>query len=467
MTEPSEARQKTAVATAEQLTRLAEWAAGVQTADIPDAVYRQAAIVVCDDLAAIISARTDPVLAKVRDRLLGDGAAPVATVFCGGRPRTDRYTAAVANGAAGPWNELDEGSLRVTCHAGIYALPALLAEAEAEGLSTRELLRCLIVAYDVVTRIALAFPQPTLVLHPHASLSAIGAAAATAAARRFDAGIFFAALTTSATFVNPGPFDHAARGSFVRNMWVAHGAWAGMRAADWASCGISGLPEGPCTVFHDVFGFGCEPDGLVSELGQDWLINDQFQKIYPCCQYAHSMIEAIESIASTLPGGVDLRNCEEVTVDIHEHGLRLNETDPGTILGARFSIPHIAAVAAVRGRIDFETLSPDSLHDPEIVDLRRRVSVRPYEPSMPPPNDRPARVRFRFPDGSQYQAECHCARGSPSTPFGYQTIRQKVDGICNDVYPRFPDVMDRLADLDDRLLASSWGDVVSLITGEI
>jgi hypothetical protein len=86
---------------------------------------------------------------------------------------------------------------------------------------------------------------------------------------------------------------------------------------------------------------------------------------------------------------------------------------------------------------------------------------------MPPPNDRPARVRFRFPDGSQYQAECHCARGSPSTPFGYQTIRQKVDGICNDVYPRFPDVMDRLADLDDRLLASSWGDVVSLITGEI
>jgi len=466
MTEPSEARDKTAGATAEQLARLAEWAAGIRAAAIPDTVYRQAAIVVCDDLAAIVSARNDPVLAKVRDRLLGDGAAPVATVFCGGRPRTDRYTAAVANGAAGPWNELDEGSLRVTCHAGIYALPALMAEAEAEGLSTRELLRCLIVAYDVVTRIALAFPQPTLILHPHASLSAIGTAAAIAAARRYDAELFFATLTMSATFVNPGPFDHAARGSFVRNMWAAHGAWAGMRAADWASCGISGLPEGPGTVFHDVFGSGCEPDCLVSELGQDWLINDQFQKIYPCCQYAHSMIEAIEGIIPTLPDGVDLRNCEDVTVEIHERGLLLNDTDPETILGARFSIPHIAAVAAARGRIDSETLSPDSLHDPEIADLRRRVSLRPFEPFMPPPNDRPARVRFRFPDGSQYQAECHCARGSPSTPFGYEAIRQKVDGICDAVYPRIPEVMDRLADLDDRLLSSSWGDVVSLITGE-
>jgi 2-methylcitrate dehydratase PrpD len=473
MTGPT-ARQKTRTdipeqgsprATAEHTAALAEWAAGVAAADIPDAVYRQAAVVVCDDLAAIVSARTDPVLAKVCDRLLREGGKAEATVFRGGRPRTDRYSAAVANGAAGPWNELDEGSRRVSCHAGIYALPALLAEAEAEGLSTRETLRCLIVAYDVVTRFALAFPQPSLVLHPHASLSAIGAAAATAAARRYDAALFLDALTMSATVINPGPFDHAVRGSFVRNMWTAHGSWAGLRAADWALCGISGLPEGPREVFRDVLGFGCEPDRLVADLGQDWLITHNFQKIYPCCQYAHSMVEAIEGLVPRLPKGVELRNCKEVVVEIHESGQRLNEMHPGTILAARFSVPHIAAVAAIHGRIDAETLSLDSLHDPEVADLRQRVSIRPFEPPMPPPNDRPARVRFRFPDGSQYQAECLCARGSPSTPFAFETIRQKVDGICADVYPRLPEVMDRLADLDEGLLGSSWDAVVARITG--
>ena len=452
-------------ATAEGMTRLAEWSAAVEAADIPDAVYRRAAVVVCDDLAAIVSARDDPVLSTVHDRLLGDGGKPVATVFRGGRPRTDRYNAAAANGAAGPWNELDEGSLRVSCHAGIYTLPALWAEAEAEGLTTREVLRCLVVAYEVVTRIGLAFPQPSMILHPHATLSAIGAAAATAAARRFDGALVFAALSMSATLVNPGPFDHAVGGSFVRNMWTAHGAWAGMRAADWASCGISGLPEGPQRVFHDVFGFGCEADGLASDLGRDWLINYNFQKIYPCCQYAHSMVEAIESVISKLPEGVELKNCEKVVVEIHQRGQLLNEKDPATILAARFSVPHIAAVAALHGGIDSATLSPKSLNDPEVAKLRQRVSIQPFEPPMAPPNDRPARVRFEFPDGSQYQGECLCARGSPSIPFDFPTIRRKVDGICRDVYPRLGEVMDRLAGLDDDLLGSSWDDAVGQITG--
>lgn len=454
------------VAAAEETAALTEWASGVEAADIDDAVYRQAAIVVCDDLAAMVSACDDPVLSKVCDRLLRDGGRPVATVFRGGRPRTDRYSAALANGAAGPWNELDEGSRRVSCHAGVYTLPALLAEAEAERLSTRETLRCLIVAYEVVTRFALAFPQRSLLLHPHASLSAIGAAASIAAARRYDPVLFLAALTTSVTFVNPGPFDHAVRGSFVRNMWTAHGSWAGLRAADWALCGISGLAESPHDVFHDVFQCECDPDRLVADLGQDWLINHNFQKIYPCCQYAHSMVEAIEELVPTLAKGVELRNCENVVVEIHEHGQRLNEVHPETILAARFSVPHIAAVAAIHGRVDVETLSPASLLDPEVVDLRQRVSILPFESPLPPPNDRPARVRFRFSDGSQYQAECLCARGSPSTPFGFETIRRKVAGLCEDVYPRMAQVMDRLADLDEGLLGSSWDNVVARITGE-
>ena len=202
MTEPTLQRSKSSDAIVERLARLAEWSASVGSVDIPDAVYRQAAIVLCDDLAAIISARNDPILSQVHKHLLSDGGRPVATVFRGGRPRTDRYSAAAANGAAGPWNELDEGSLRVSCHAGIYVLPALLAEAEAEGLSTREVLRCLVVAYEVVTRLALAFPQPSLLLHPHAFLSVVGATAATATARHFGGMLYFSAYLIFSFFLN-------------------------------------------------------------------------------------------------------------------------------------------------------------------------------------------------------------------------------------------------------------------------
>ena len=60
-------------------------------------------------------------------------------MFRGGRPRTDRISAAVANGLAGDWIELDEGFREVPCHAGVYVLPALLAEAETGNLRFGEL----------------------------------------------------------------------------------------------------------------------------------------------------------------------------------------------------------------------------------------------------------------------------------------------------------------------------------------
>lgn len=451
--------------TALKLKELTAWAADYEAMDIPESIYRRAAIVLCDDLAAIISARQDPVLSQIREQMLKDGGKPVATVFCGGDFRTDRFSAAVANAIAAPWNELDEGSLRVSCHSGIYVLPALLAEAEAEGLSTRELLRSLVVAYEVVTRFAMTFPQPEFLLHPHAAFAAVGAAAAIAAARRYNAQLFFNTITAAATLVNPGPFDHAVKGSFVRNMWVATAAWSGLKAANWALCGVAGLTESPDKVFNGVFGFGSEPENLVIDLGKDWLIEHSFQKIYPCCQFAHSTIEAITSLIPTLPEGVELRNAEQIIVETHEKGCLLDEVDPVSTLSARFSIPHIAAVAAIHGRVDVQSLSAASLSDQDVSALRHRVLIRPYQPELPPPNDRPARVSFLFADGQEFQSECLCARGSPSTPLGIDAIRDKVNDICRNVYPQLPAIMDQLTGLDEDTLDSPWGAIVECFVG--
>ncbi|MBZ0259521.1 MAG: MmgE/PrpD family protein [Hyphomicrobiales bacterium] len=449
-----------------QLSELCRWAAGLDAAAIPRAVMAQAANILCDDLAAIVSARNDPVLAKVREQFLRDGGKGAATVFDGGARRTDRYTAALVNGAAAPWNELDEGFRLVPCHAGIYALPALLAEAEAEGITTEETLRALIAAYEVATRFALTFPQSALNLHPHAAFAAIGASAAVAAARGYDEGLFLSTLTTAATLVNPGPFDHAVRGSFARNMWVAHGAWVGLKAADWAACGVSGLADGPRTVFSDILDTEFDPGQLSAGLGKDWLILQSFQKIYPCCQYAHSMIDAMAEILPGLPSDFSVRNCEAITVEIHRRGCRLNEYNPSTVLAARFSVPHIAAVMAVRGRIDTDTLGSDSLTDPEVAELRRRVVIRRYEPELRPPNDRSARVTLRFLDGAEFRGECLCARGSPTTPLGPTAIRQKINDICESVYPGLARMMDRLSGLNEADLLAPWPDSVQAIVSK-
>jgi 2-methylcitrate dehydratase PrpD len=212
--------------------------------------------------------------------------------------------------------------------------------------------------------------------------------------------------------------------------------------------------------------FGCclAPDQLSAGLGTSWLILQNFQKIYPCCQYAHSTIEAMADLMAALPPPLAPGEATEIAVDIHPKGLKLNQYDPPTMLSARFSVPHIAAVMAARGRIDSETLAPGSLADPVVAMLRRRVVLRPYSPDLPPPDDRAARVTLKFEDGREFTAECLCARGSPSKPLGQEAIRRKIAAICTPVYPELPAVFARMARLEEAALQAPWR---GLIAGSI
>src|SRR5690606_17889152 len=130
---------------AEGLQGLVRWAVGVKSADIPDAVRRRALLILCDDIAAIAAARIEPEVTALQEKMAATSGKAEATVFRGGSMRLDRYSAAVANGAAADWCELDEGYRKAMCHAGLYTVPSLLAEGEATGATTEEMARALVV----------------------------------------------------------------------------------------------------------------------------------------------------------------------------------------------------------------------------------------------------------------------------------------------------------------------------------
>src|SRR6185295_2300014 len=111
-------------------------------------------------------------------------------------------------------------------------------------------------------------------------------------ARGHDAATMFGAVTGAASMTFAGPFDTAVEGSLVRNGWTSAGAWIGMRAADWAEAGIGG---GAATI-HDVFAgsfrTSVKPEALVEGLGERWSVANGYHKIFACCQYAHTAVEA-------------------------------------------------------------------------------------------------------------------------------------------------------------------------------
>jgi len=135
--------------------KLIEWAADAVGKPLPEPVRRRAAIILSDDIGAMVAGSLETQVTKAREGLLRTSSGKVeATVLAKGAPRADRYAAASANGMAITWCELDEGFRNASCHGGAYTIPALLAEAEAQGRSVEELLRALAVAYEVTTRFA-------------------------------------------------------------------------------------------------------------------------------------------------------------------------------------------------------------------------------------------------------------------------------------------------------------------------
>ena len=449
---------------ADGLQRLSKWATGIRSDDIPAEVRASAALVLFDDIGAMVAARDEPELARLQDQLLDRSAQPEATVFRGGRPRADRYSAAMANGAASDWCELDEGYRVTSCHAGIYILPALLAEAEAESLPTSEVIRILVVAYETVTRFARTFPTITQTFHPHAAYSTIGAAAATGLARGLTAEDFRAALSNATTMVAPGPSSHTGAGALVRNVWPAVGAANGMRAVDWADCGISGLAGSPYDVFATGLGAECKPGAMAPDLDGVWAITQNFQKLHACCQFLHSSVEAMLDIQEQCGGAIPAEKITTIAIEAHPRAERLTGSRPPTTLGAKFSLPHAAAAVAVLGHAGAPAFAADSLDDPRIDAIRQKVEIAPFEGIPEWPNDRPSRICLTLNDGLTFESECMSARGGPDRPFAREEILKKIDGICDPVYPRLGGFARQAIALDSGLLAQPWDQVVSAIT---
>lgn len=445
------------------LRHLCEWATAQRWEDLPMSVRHRARRVLADDLAAMIGATGEPEVDAYRALVAKRPAYAEAMILAPGLPRTDRWQAASVNAVAASWCELDEGYRKVGCHAGLYAIPALIAESEASGRTLRDVLRALVLAYECVTRVATAFRFPTPLVHVHALWSAVGAAGATVLVRDGNAATLEGALTAAATLTSVGPRTHMTQGILVRNGWAAAGALGGMQCADWAACGIVGVATSPASVYHDILGATCDETALVAGLGEVWSIESGYHKLYACCQHGHSAVEAVMALLERQ--AVDCERVESIDAYTHPLALALTNIDPTTSLGAKFSLPHMIVAPLVYRNAGPEVFSRAALHDPRVARLRRRVRVRAWEGELVPPFDRPSKIIVTFEGGGQVTTECRSARGGPDQPLSEEELLAKIRSLAASVLPNLTALVDDDCDVaaEDR----GWREVVEGLSGEM
>lgn len=427
-----------------ELSEFSEWAVDLTYASLSRRVLDKTRLVLMDDMGAVLGAAGESELGSYRERCLAVGGRPEATILAPGFAMTDRFSAAELNGMAGCWLEVDEGYRLATSHAGIYAIPALLAVAEAEDLATRKLLEGLVVGYEIAARFAHAWSFPPLTIHPHGVFSPVGAAVAVAKARGYSSSGLLRTIQTASALAITSPYNHATRGALVRNVWTGAGARLGIMASELTMDEILGLPSSPFDVFGAALRGEWQEGALGGGLGETYAIESGYHKPYACCQYAHATIDALLELRTRHEALDWAREVESIVVETHPKGLSLDVAHPETTLGAKFSLPHAVAAGLAYGTGGPRAFTRASIEDPRVRNLSEAVELRPIGEVRDWPEDRPSRITVRLRDGSEDTAYCATATGDPSRPLSRNQLVEKFVEVTGATIP--PQGARRLAD---------------------
>jgi 2-methylcitrate dehydratase PrpD len=429
----------------QEIQRFSDWAVSLTYDHLPESTIKKARLVLLDDIGAILGGSIAPEVAQFRDLSYIGTSSGESTILCLGFPKTNPILAAQLNGIAGCWEELDEGYRLATCHAGIYTVPTVLAIAEEMDAKMEEVIAALIVGYECGTRFAEAWKFPSLYLHPHGVFVTVASAAAGAKLKGYSAKEMTDAILTASAVTIASPFDQAIKGALVRNLWTGLGAASGITAFMAAKSGITGIPSTLESVFSDVYKAEFLPGAMTSLLGEKYAIDSGYHKLYACCQYAHSSIDALLELRKR--NEIDILNIEKIEVKTHPKALSLHEVHPQTTLGAKFSLPHIMSTVWFNGTAGRESFTNETINHPRISTLRENTHLKEMR-KISPPYDRPAEVTVFFTNGKFDSELMMCATGDPQKPMSTEMIVNKFKDTVSVVLNNPNEVADFILESD-------------------
>ena len=406
----------------QQIEALARFAAETRWEDIPAAVQRQTKLVLLDTLGVILAGSVRPEVAQVSERLAAT-AGTGATVYARGWPQHDPRTAALLNGIAGRAIELCEGLRLVSGQAAMQILPGILAVGEHARASGKELLAALVLGYDVAARLGMAFtPRP--LAHQNGQAMLLAAAAAGARMRGLDAAGVSRAMRIAAVLMMTPSYTNTGAGATALNVAGGMSGFAGALAPDLALAGIEAQENAIEESLGQLVGDGFKPDHLLDELGTRWEITRNYFRMYACCNPIHPALDVLKAALAELRPRAD--EIERIEFATYRFASVMRNPNPPNYFASKYSLPHAAAVMAVRGRAEHGDIDDSALLDPAISALRLRVQVA-EDPAMSAlaPRLRPARVTVTLKDGRKTTHACESHEGDFNRPFAESVLRGK------------------------------------------
>ncbi len=438
--------------TPQYLTTLAEFAASTQLANISAAARERARWIIADSIPVVAAGMQQTEMKTYVAKQLADAAPGTAWVIGAGK-RVGALDAALLNGTAGTWLELDEGNLFAKGHPGIQVVPAAVALAQTLGSSGAEVLRAVTLGYELSSRISRA-AQMRLVFHPHGTYGVIGAAIAAGVLKRFNAAHMLELIKCAATMGMASSRQTLLDGATVRNIFTGHSGFMGLTAARLVECGFTGELDGVGNAYgKGMYSDKFDPALAVEGLGTDWLIAQSYFKLHPIGRYAHSAIDALEDLLAKVPGGwLKVDEIEHVDVKAYMLAASLAGKNIVSSFGARFSVPFALASILYHGRSGLKSFDDAAVANPQVQALVQRVDVaEDLSFTARYPKEQPVTVRISMKNGAVHEGRCIVTKGEPANPHTPDDLTGKFFELGVPIWgkPITQTLYDRLMKIED------------------
>ena len=411
------------------LDEFSRFAAELDFARLPPEVQDQARWILADTIAAIAAGSAEPEIRALAARQDEHGEA--CLVGLGRGASADR--AALINGSAGTFLEMDEGNRFARGHPAIHVIPAALALCEARGANSGQFLSALVTGYEVGSRIGSASRLRDS-MHPHGTWGTVGAAAACARIAGLDGPAMRELLNIASSLTTASSKQTMLQGGLVRNVYAGLSNRNGLLALQLAECGFSGERDGLASVFGTIISESFDIGALLRGLGSEWQLMQNYFKLHSCCRYNHGTLDALDAIDARgeLPEPGEI---EHIQVDSYDMAAELDNKHPRNTLAARFSVPFAVATRLVNGNSGLASFGWAAVRNPAVLALAQRVEVR-EDPAMTRrlPQERPAKVVIRLRSGTTVQGVVGVNRGDDASAYSREELRHKFMELTGRVW---------------------------------
>ena len=419
---------------AERITQtLAEYGAAALVRDLPASVVERAALHILDTIAAMVSGSRLTAGQKVIPYITSLGGSPHAAVI-GSRTVTGAANAALANGMLGHADETDDTHTPAYVHPGCSIVAASLAAAEREQRSGRDLLRAVVLGYDVAARMSLALGSYRFV-DTHHSSHAFG-------------GLFGEAASASALYgLNADRVAHAfsyathlASGNsslywdtvHVEKAFVLGGmpAQGGVQAAGLAAAGFIGSDE-PLEGIPGLFAAfpkTANPRLAIEELGTRFEVMRTTLKRWSVSMPIQALLHSLEAMRAEHRFAAG--DVAEIVVGMRPLAARI--VDHSAMPDC--NLQQQAALMLLDGKVGFASSHDHArMNDPAVVALRARIRVEPRSEPEFQTYPRQAQVSVRLVDGTCLDALTRHFPGMPESPLTAGEVSAKARDLLEPV----------------------------------